>query len=160
MVVTSIENNFKHETQPDYIFLSNLYYVYLLTVHLRLKISNDSNDTDSTSTTANVQYSLAEQKIPLVRVSPLTRCKSKRKKRWRETYATETNFRRVHPFLLQKYSPHFRGQETGPAITHSCICHELNLEIVHTFTDFVSLEQQVSLMNDYWKKAPRGITQA
>ncbi|XP_043597017.1 uncharacterized protein LOC122574022 isoform X3 [Bombus pyrosoma] len=82
------------------------------------------------------------------------------KKRWREAYAKETNFRHVHPFLLQKYSPHFRGQETGPAITHSCICHELNLEIVHTFTDFVSLEQQVSLMNDYWKKAPRGITQA
>lgn len=84
----------------------------------------------------------------------------RKKKWWRETYAKETIFRRVHPFLLQKYSPHFRGQETGPAITHSCICHELNLEIVHTFTDFVSLEQQVSLMNDYWKKAPRGITQA
>lgn len=32
MVVTSIENNFKHGTQPDYVFLSNLYYVYEPTV--------------------------------------------------------------------------------------------------------------------------------
>lgn len=81
MVVTSIENNFKHGTQPDYVFLSNLYYVYLLTVHLRLEISNNCSDTDSASTITNVQYSSAEQKIPLVRVSPSTRCKSKRKKK-------------------------------------------------------------------------------
>lgn len=61
--------------------------------HLRLEISNDSSDTDSASTTANVQYVSAEQKIPLVHVSPSTRCKSKRKKkRWREAYAKERTF--------------------------------------------------------------------
>ena len=84
--------------------------------------------------------------------------KEKREKKGSAHAKETTNFRRVHPFLLRSvvYWPHFRGQETGPAITHSCICHELNLEIVRTYCSPISfLEQQVSLMNDYWKKASR-----
>lgn len=51
--------------------------------------------------------------------------------------------------VLPLLDTHFRGQETGPAITHSCICHELNLVIGYIRSPISFLEQQVSLMNDH-----------
>lgn len=51
--------------------------------------------------------------------------------------------------VLPLLDTHFCGQETGPAITHSCICHELNLVIGYIRSPISFLEQQVSLMNDH-----------
>lgn len=75
--------------------------------------------------------------------------KKEREKRKRKEKKDELSSRSSLSVTTPRYIPHFRGQETGPAITHSCICHELNLVIGYIRWPISFLEQQVSLMNDY-----------
>lgn len=82
--------------------------------------------------------------------------KKEREKRKRKEKKDELSSRSSLSVTTPRYIPHFRGQETGPAITHSCICHELNLVIGYIHSPISFLEQQVSLMNDYRGGGGRG----